>query len=325
MKVAVTGASGHIGSAVCRHLIAQGHEVIALVRHDVAAIQDLPLKKMQGDVLNRESLIAFMQTCDAVIHTAAAIDLSYHFNQKVYDINVTGTKNILEVAKETGVKKIVHISSIHAFSHSPHNIPLDESREFVNDTALFYDRTKRDGHKLALDAARNGMFVVVVCPTSVVGAPDFKPSKLGKAVVDIYKGYVPAVIEGGFDFADVRDIAAGIAAALTKGVSGETYILGGKYCTIQQFAEIILEIKGSNKKQKQLPISVAKAMLPFIRFYSFITGKPPLYDKPYLDILMDGNKNVLSAKAQRELGYQSRELKETLTDTIQWFKNSGRI
>lgn len=325
MKVAVTGASGHIGSAVCRHLIAQGHEVVALVRKDVAAIQDLPLKMMQGDVLNRESLIAFMQTCDAVIHTAAAIDLSYPFNQKVYDINVTGTKNVLEVAKETGIKKIVHLSSIHAFSHSPHNIPLDESREFVSDSALFYDRTKRNGHKLALETARSGMFVVVVCPTSAAGPPDHKPSKLGKAVIDIYKGYVPAVIEGGFDFADVRDIAVGIVAALTKGISGETYILGGKYYTIQQFAEIVLEQKGSKKKLKLLPMTVAKAVLPFIRFYSLVTGKPPLYDKPYLDILKDGNKNVLSIKAQRELGYQSRELKETLTDTIQWFKNSGWI
>ncbi|MBS1763517.1 MAG: NAD-dependent epimerase/dehydratase family protein [Bacteroidetes bacterium] len=325
MKVAVTGATGHIGAVVCRQLIEMGYEVAALVRNDISAIEDLSLKKVKGDILNRDSLSELMAGCDAVIHTAATISLSYKFNQKVFDINVTGTKNVLDIAINSGIKKMVHVSSIHAFSQSPHNTTLDESRNFVNDSALYYDRSKRDGHLSALAAAHNGIHVVTVCPTSVLGPFDFKPSKLGKAIIDIYKGYVPAVITGGFDFVDVRDIANGMVSALSKGQSGQTYILGGKYYTLKQFSEIVLSIKGTQKHLPVIPISVARMVLPLIRLYANITGKPPLYDKPYLDILMDGNKFISSAKAQRELGYTARDLSESLADTIQWFKTKGKI
>lgn len=325
MKVGVTGSSGHIGAAVCRELITQGYEVVSLVRNDVSSIQDLPLTLVKGDVLNRESLKELMGQCEAVIHTAGVIELGYKFNQGVYDINVTGTKNVLEVAKECGIKKVVHFSSIHAFSHKPYDIAIDENRHFVTEKSVFYDQTKRDGHILAREAAENGLDVVVVCPTSAVGPPDHKPSKLGKAVIDIYKGAVPAIVKGGFDFADVRDMASGTVKALQKGKSGETYILGGNYYTIKQFSDLVLEAKGTKKRLIELPLFVANVGLPFVKSYAYLTKKAPLYDKAYIDILQDGNKQTLSTKAREELGYTVRELGETLSDTVKWFRDSGRI
>lgn len=325
MKVAVTGAAGHIGAAICRKLLEQGHEVIALTYNDRSAIEDLSVTIVKGNVLDRESLKVLIGQCDAVIHTAGMIELGYRFIQKMYDINVIGTKNVLEIAKEFGTKKIIHFSSVHAFSHKPYDVAINESRAFVTDKSVFYDQTKRDGHILAQEAAKNGQNVVIVCPTSAVGPPDHKPSKLGKAVIDIYKGSVPAVVKGGFDFADVRDMANGVVAALEKGRAGETYILGGKYYTIKEFSDLVLEAKGTKKRLIELPLFAASIGLPFVKSYAYLTKKSPLYDKAYIDILQDGNKLTLSTKAQEELGYSVRELGETLTDTVEWFRKIGKI
>ncbi|MBS1929386.1 MAG: NAD-dependent epimerase/dehydratase family protein [Chitinophagaceae bacterium] len=325
MKIAVTGATGHIGYTLCKSLIHQGHEVSALVYADFATLNNLSVKKITGDVTDRESLKGFLENADIVLHTAAAIELGYRFNKKLYDVNVTGTKNILELAKEAGVKKVIHFSSIHAFSQRPYHIPLDETRELVSGRSIFYDQTKRESLLLALDAAKNGQWVVVICPTSVVGPEDHKPSKLGKAIIDIYRGAVPAIIKGGFDFVDVRDLVSGTIAAMEKGRSGEVYLLGGKYYTIKQFADLVLKIKGAKKELAEIPLALAYAGLPFIKLYAFLTGKRPLYDKPYIDILQDGNKDILSTKAQKELGYIVRPLEETMADTIEWFKKSGQL
>ena len=325
MKIAVTGAAGHIGSAVCRELLNRGYEVAALVHSDFSAIRDLPVATVKGDVLNRESLKELIGQCDAVIHTAGMIELGYRFVRELYDVNVVGTKNVLETASELGTEKIVHFSSVHAFSHQPPTTPIDESRPFVTDQSVFYDQTKRDGHILAQEAAQNGRHVVIVCPTSAVGPPDHKPSKLGKAVIDICRGSVPAVVKGGFDFADVRDMANGAISALEKGRSGETYILGGKYYTIKAFSDLVLEAKGTKKRLVELPLMVATIGLPFVKSYAYLTKKPPLYDKAYIDILQDGNKLTLSEKAERELGYSVRELGETLTDTVEWFRTIGKL
>lgn len=325
MKVAVTGAAGHIGAAICRKLLEQGHEVVALTYNDRSAIEGLPVTIVKGNVLDRESLKVLIGQCDAVIHTAGMIELGYRFIQTMYDINVVGTKNVLEIAKESGAKKVIHFSSIHAFSHKPYDIPIDESREFVTEKSVFYDQTKRDGHMLAQEASKNGQNVVIVCPTSAVGPPDHKPSKLGKAVIDIYRGSVPAVVKGGFDFADVRDMAGGVVAALERGRAGETYILGGKYYTIKEFSDLVLEAKGTKKRLVELPLLAANIGLPFVKSYAYLTKKKPLYDKAYIDILQDGNKLTLSTKAKEELGYSVRELGETLTDTVEWFRKIGKI
>ncbi|HZH87109.1 MAG TPA: NAD-dependent epimerase/dehydratase family protein [Brumimicrobium sp.] len=325
MKIGITGAAGHLGATICRRLLEKGYEVVAFVYKDVEALKDLPITLVRGDVLDRASLKTFISECDAVIHAASSIELSYKFEQKTYDVNVIGTKNILEIAKEVKTTKLVYISSVHVFRQKPYDIPLDENRQFVSDDSVFYDQTKRDAHILAEEAAQNGQDVVIVCPSAVLGPNDYKPSKLGKAIIDIYKGKFPALFKGGFDFVDVRDIADGTIAALEKGRSGETYILSGQYHTIKELSNFVFEAKGVNKKLVALPLSVAYAGLPIVKTLSFITRKPALYDKLYIDVLKDGNKVTSSTKAQEELGYTSRTLKETLHDTIHWLKSQQKI
>lgn len=325
MRIAVTGASGHIGGAVCRELLRRGYEVVALIHHNDSAVLDLRVTIVKGNISNQNSLDELIGQCDAVIHSAALISLGYGFNQRVYDINVSGTKYVLDKAKQYGVKKVVHFSSIDAFDPFPGNLPLDESRSFVTDQSIFYDQTKREAHQLALDAASEGLPVVIVCPTAVLGPPDYTPSKLGKAIMDIYKGNIPAVVRGGFDFSDVRDVASGAVLALEKGMAGETYILGGAYYTLKQFADNILEIKGVGKRLIELPMFLADLGLPFVKGYAFLANRPPLYDRTYLNILQDGSRNISSRKAQQNLGYQCRDLMTTLTDTIKWFREMDKL
>lgn len=325
MKIGITGAAGHLGATICRSLIEKGYEVIAFVHNDVEALKDLPLTIVRGDILDRASLKTFITQCDAVIHAAGAIELSYKFEQKTYDVNVIGTKNILEIAKEVRITKLVYISSVHVFRQKPYDLPLDETRPFVSDDSVFYDQTKRDAHLMAQEAAKNGQDVVVVCPSAVIGPNDYKPSKLGKAIIDIYKGKFPALFKGGFDFVDVRDIADGTIAALEKGRSGETYILSGKYYSLKELSSFVFEAKGVKKNLIALPLTMAYAGLPIIKMLSFLTRKPPLYDRLYIDVLKDGNKVTSSTKAEEELGYTARSLKETLHDTIHWLKSQQKI
>jgi len=326
MKIGVTGAAGHIGSAICRELLNQGHQVKALVYKDTKAIEGLPIEVVHGNVLDRASMKEFISGCDRIIHAAGVIELGYKFNQKMHETNVEGTRNIFEIAKEMGVEKIVHFSSVHVFDQAPHDQPVDETRRFVEGKkAVNYDLTKRAGHELALEYAAKGQNISIICPTAVIGPHDAKPSKTGVAVMDIYKGNIPASVKGGFDFVDVRDIAIGAISALDKGRSGEAYILGGEYRTIKQFGETILRARGSNKKLIELPLFVARIGLPFVTAYSAITKRPPMYDKPYIDVLQDGNADTRYTKAIKDLDYKPRPFEDTIGDLVKWFKENGYV
>ncbi|MBW7868965.1 MAG: NAD-dependent epimerase/dehydratase family protein [Brumimicrobium sp.] len=325
MKIAITGASGHIGSVLCRELIQEGYEVVALVRNSNLSLEGLPIQFCNGNVLDKNSLKCLMEGCDAIFHVAGVIGLGYRFHQRVYDINVTGTQNILQVAKELGIQKVVHFSSIHVFKQFPYNIPLDETRKYIEEKAIFYDKTKRDGHELAIQASKDGQDVVIVCPTGVIGPFDFQPSKLGKATIDIYRGKFPAMIKGGFDFVDVRDVARGAIQAMKYGKSGEAYILGGRFYPLKEFAELVYKVKGKTKRFIELPVAFAIIGLPFIQLYALLTRTKPIYDKVYLDILVDGNQHISTEKAEKELGYTKTSMEQTLTDTFEWFKSRGTI
>ncbi|KXK39943.1 MAG: NAD-dependent epimerase/dehydratase family protein [Saprospiraceae bacterium] len=325
MRVAVTGATGHIGSAVCRALIQRQYSVVALVRNESDVLRGLPIQQIYGDITIPESIDKLTAQCDAIIHTAGLIRLGYTFDQEIYDINFEGTKNILKSAHKNNVKRIVHFSSIEVFDLQQHQEVINETSSFVSDNALFYARSKRDAHILAQKEAKSGMDIVIVCPTSVVGAPDYKPSKIGRAIQDLYRGKFPAVMKGGFNFVDLEDVALGAVLALERGRAGETYILGGTFHSIKMLADLVLKARGSRRKMLELPIFTAMIGLPFIRAYAYLTQTEPIYDKEYLDVLKSGNKKISSEKAIRELSFSARPLSETIENTIRWFKDTGAL
>lgn len=321
MKIAITGASGHIGSVLCRKLIEQGHEVTALVRNSTKSLEGLPLIIQKGNVLDINSLRLLLKNQDVVIHAAGLIRLGYKFDQQLYDVNVQGTKNIFDISKEMNIKKIIHFSSIHVYKQKPYNLSISEEREFVDENSVFYDQTKRDAHLLAIEAAQGGQNVSIICPTAVIGPHDYMPSKLGRAIKAIHRGLFPVMLKGGFDFVDVRDVADATIQTIETGESGETYIVGGNYHTLKELSDIILKIKGKKRGIIEVPAFLGRIGIPFIRIYSGIVKKDPIFDNVYLNILLDGNKNIDSEKAVKTLNHRKTELEKTLKDTIDWFQN----
>lgn len=325
-KIAVTGASGHLGNTVCRILLEHGFSVNALYNSDKSALHDLQVNAIQGSILNHESLSDLLQGCDAVIHCAAIISINGDPTGIVHKTNTEGPKNIAEVSKKLGVKKIIHVSSVHAVLEHPFDSPFDETRAHKQQGSYAYDYSKARGEQLLFETTKNSETqAVVVRPSLIIGPYDFKPSEIGKALLDFYRGKIPALTAGGYNYIDVRDVANSIIAALEKGRNGEIYHLTGNYYTVKDLAETVKKVTGKKVPEMVLPFWILKMSLPFIRLQSKMTGAAPIFTGEALDALKYGHKNMVSTKAQKELGHSFRVLEESVADYYEWMKTRNVI
>ena len=314
-----------MGCTLIPELIKREYSIRALVYQDSENAQRFPVETVSGSVLNPEAVAGLVQGCDTVIHCAAIISIHGDKNGHVRKTNVEGVRNIMEASLKAGVKRVIHISSIHAYNMTPCDQHLDETREFVPVHGHAYDQSKRDGHCLALSYQDKGMEVIVMNPTSMVGPPDFKPSLMGQAICDIYSGRIPSLLPGGFDFVDVRDAANAIANAVTQGTPGQNYLIAGKWHSLKELKSIIEEVGEKKLRIPFIPVWVAKAGLPFIRSYAYVTRQQPLYSKESISALVHSNQHISSDKARKELGFMTRPLKETVSDLVQWYRSTGYI
>jgi dihydroflavonol-4-reductase len=326
MKVAVTGATGHIGGMIVRELLDRHHDVKVLVRGmETKSLDGLTIEKIKGDLTDDDALRQLMASCDALIHSAAVISIDGGMDGLVYKTNVEGTRKVMEAAKASGIKRVIHISSIHAYEQKPLHATMDETRSLAGADTFAYDRSKREGQEIALSYASAGMEVLVVNPTSVIGPYDFRPSKLGHAIMRMHSGKLPFVFDGGFDFCDVRDVALASVNGLTMGRNGEAYLLGGKWYSLSDLASVLAEVSGKKIKPMVLPTLFGWIGLPFIKALSRVTRSEPLYTNEALVAVTDGNRCISHEKASRELNYTPRPLAETLRDTIEWFGKNGYL
>jgi len=325
MKIALTGASGHLGSALIPALAAKGHSINALVRDGKLYDNNVSVNIIQGELLSQDALRRLMQDCDALIHCAAVISVNGDPTGDVHRTNVEGTKLVMETARECGIKRVVHISSIHAFRQHPDNEILDEQRALVDESAFAYDRSKREGQQIALSMISETMEVLVMNPTSIIGPYDHKPSKMGKVIMDLYNKKLPFVFDGGFDFCDSRDVADAVVNALTMGRTGHNYLLGGKWHSLQSLARLLAQASDKKIKVYAFPVWAGKMGLPFVRLMGALQHKEPLYTNEALAAIATGNRCISSKKATDELGYRIRPLETTLADTIAWFRQNGYL
>ncbi|HXB45897.1 MAG TPA: NAD-dependent epimerase/dehydratase family protein [Puia sp.] len=325
MKIAITGATGHLGSAIVPELCKRNYVVKALVRENEYSFAEMPVDIVHGDLLHRESLEALLLDCDALIHCAAVISINGDPLGIVHQTNVEGTKLVMEIAKQRMVKRVVHISSIHAYNQRPAGETLTEQREKVNNKAFAYDRSKKAGQEIALAMNQPGMEVLVMNPTSIVGPHDHKPSKMGKVIIDLYLGRLPFVFDGGFDFCDCRDVACAVANALTMGRAGENYLLAGKWHSFKQLVQLISKVSHKKINVASLPPVFGKIGLPVIKLMAIINKTEPLYTGEALEAIFGGNRKISSAKAKQELHYSIRPFEETIADTIKWFQQNGYL
>lgn len=325
MRIAITGANGHVGANLARLLLEEGHDLRLLIHEREDAVAGVAAERLRGDVTDPEAVRGLVRGSDAVIHAAARISIDGDRDGELARVNVAGTRAVVEACLAEGVGRLVHFSSIHTYDPFPLDQPLDESRPPISRHVSAYDQSKLQADQLVRDAVARGLDAVLVAPTSVIGPHDHYPSLLGQAVIDIVRGRVPMLVPGGYDFVDVRDLCRGVAAALARGRTGEKYLLSGHFLTIRELAALVGRASGRPVPQTVTPAWLLRGLVPVFRGVAWASGRPPLLTEESLRALTDSNPLISSAKATQELGYSKRPAAETVADTIAWFRQAGKL
>ena len=316
----VTGATGHVGNVLVRKLLKRGEKVRALILPGECreSIQGLNVEAVDGDVLNMDSLFQSMRGVHGVFHLAGVISIMPGPNPFVRKVNVDGTRNILRAAMESGVKKLIYTSSIHAIRRVEDGV-IDENVPYdMNNPYGAYDRSKAEATLDVLNAAHAGLEAVVACPTGVIGPYDFRGSMMGAVIHDAATAKPTLYVDGAYDFVDVRDVADGLISTAENGKRGESYILSGQKITVRYLLETVREITGKNFFQMKIPFDLAKFAAVFTPMYYRFANATPRFT-PYSLEVLQSNSNISHAKATRELGYSPRSLYESIGDTVKWF------
>ena len=321
-KTLVTGAAGHLGNVLVRELLAHDYQVRALILpgEDVHSLEGLQVERAEGDILKPETLQAAMRGIEYVFHLAGIICIMPGEDALMQRVNVEGTKNMLQAAKQAGVKKFIYTSSIHALSRKWQGTISEKTPFDPHSAAGGYDRTKAEASLAVLQAAEEGLDAVVVCPTGVIGPFDYRNSEMGSLISDLMQRRLHMLVEGAYDFVDVRDVALGQRLALERGKKGETYILSGYQIQLFQLNEMVQKIKGFRARTLFVPLKLAKWIAKFTPTYYRLTRQTPKFTEYALETV-HSNSLVSNAKAKRELGYQTRKLSSTIEDTINWLQN----
>jgi len=321
MLIAVTGAAGHVGENLVRELASRGRQVRALIHRTPIQFQNPLVDTVAADVMDLDSLKRAFSGIDVVYHLATCIPFAQKQHQEVTAVNVEGTRNVVRACREMRVRRLIHFSSIHAFSHMPDGEPVTETRRLVRDDEGFlYDRTKAAAERAVLEGAERGLDAVIVNPTAILGPNDFRPSAMGAVIRKLAEGRMPFLVSGGFNWVDVRDVISGAIRAETSGRTGERYILSGHWCSVAQLAKQIQGITGHHRRRIVIPASVALTAFGACSWMMRLLGLPTLYTSEAVTILQR-HQEVQCEKAARELGFAARPLQETLCSTIEWLQN----
>lgn len=322
----VTGADGHLGNTVVRALTARGALVRGLVLPGTVsrALRDLPLEIVKGDLLHPASLEPLFDGLPPesvqVIHTAGLVSIASGASRAVEAVNVTGTRNLLTACRRHGIRRFLYVSSVHAIPEAPMGRTMVEPERLCPRQVVgCYAKSKARATRLVLKSRSWGMEPVVVFPSGIIGPGDYGRGHLTQLVRDYLSGQLKACIRGGYDFVDVRDVAAGILSAAEKGAGGETFLLTGHFCPVPQLLEQLHQVTGLPPIRLVLPYSAAMATAPLSELYYALRRQPPLYT-PYSLYTLHSNAHFSCRRAEEQLGYHRRPLEETLRDTAAFLR-----
>lgn len=326
MTTVITGASGHIGAALTRAFNQENQPIRVLVHQEDEALKGVSAQLLHGDVLDFASLKSAFDGAQTVFHLAAVISISGDPDGRLTKVNVGGTKNVIQACLECKVKRLVHFSSIHALNGYPPDIPVDENRAPATGPKAYpYDRSKALAEQAVLEAVANrGLDAVIVNPTGVIGPYDFKLSQMGRLLLDLAEGRLFALVDGGFDWVDVRDVANAAMALAQKGRSGERYLLPGHYLHLRALAKLVEDHTGVPAPRMVFPMWAARLVAPFALYYARLFKQDPLFTPESLGALR-GNHQILGQKAADEIGYTPRLIDQTIKDTLDWFSEAGLL
>lgn len=325
MKISVTGASGHVGANLIRELLNLNHEVRVLYYKDERGFAGLPVQAIKGNLFDLNALNELIKGSEIVIHLAAQISISGDRDGSVFRINTEGTRNVCQSCLENHVRRLIHFSSIHAYNARPFEGILDESRKMVDETAFRYDFSKATGQNIVMEYVSKGLDAVVLNPTSIIGPFDYKPSLMGQVFLQLYKRELPALVHGGYDFVDARDVAHAAILSIDKGKCGEKYLIGGTWKTIKELGDLVHKVTGKKPPRFIAPFWLANVGVPFLWLWAKMLNKRPIYTRESLDILKNAHRNVCHQKAADELGFTARPLEETISDIYSWYREHHYI
>jgi dihydroflavonol-4-reductase len=326
MKLFITGATGFVGTHVAQLAEAQGAKLRLLARAS-SDTSRLPksAEVVVGDLRAPEGFAAAVQGCDALIHVAADYRLWVPDPGEMYKANVEGTRSLLRLAREAGVRRVVYTSSVATMGFHGHAVVDEETPVGEADMIGHYKRSKWMAEQVALEAGRAGQEVIVLNPTTPIGALDSKPTPTGRIVVDFLNRNFPAYVDTGLNLVDVNEIARMHLAALERGRVGERYILGGENLTLKQILDRLAAITGVPSPTMKVPHAVAMA---FAYFDETVTGKwRGKEPRATVEAVRMGKKMMFasSAKAERELGLKVGSVQGALRSACAWFAVNGYV
>ncbi len=328
MKVFVTGGTGFVGASVVRELLAGGAEVRALARRnsDRRNLEGLKVEVVEGDLDDVALLTRAMADCEWGFHVAAHYSLLRRDREAIYRANVEGTRHVLQAARAAGIKRLVHTSSVAAIGVPPEGEVADETfQTSVGELVSDYKKSKFLAEQLAREAAREGLPVVIVNPSTPIGPYDVKPTPTGDIVLRFLQRRMPAYVDTGMNLIHVRDVAIGHIRAAEKGRVGERYILGHRNMTLKEILDTLAAITGLPAPTRRLP-----HWLPIVvgavdeLFLSRLTGKPPTV--AFDSARMAAHPMYYAAtRAVTYLGLPQTPIETALQEAVTWFRDHGYV
>ena len=324
----VTGALGHLGSTIIRELIASNKKVrgfdLKQVRNN--NLSDIKIDMIYGDITNKtdiEKLLDVKEETIYVIHCAGIVSIASKYDERVYNVNVNGTKNIVDACLNKKVKKLVHVSSVHAIPEGKTGEVIREVNHFNPDEVKgLYAKTKAEASEYVLNSVKKGLNASIVHPSGIIGPYDYGNGHLTRMFIDYLNKKLTAIVPGGYDFVDVRDVAIGTINCVKKGKKGECYILSNHYYEAKELIKLASEISKTKNIKTILPLWFAKLVAPLAELYYKIRKTPPLYTS-YSLYTLKSNALFSHDKATKELDYMPRDIRETITDIITFIKENN--
>ena len=328
----VTGAAGFMGTNVCAQLLDRGDAVRAFVLKGDPAVKFMPkaVEIFEGDLCSAEDCEKFFAVEPGVqtvcIHCASMVTINPNYSEKLIAVNVGGTENMLNAAKNhPECKKFVYVSSTGAIPELPKGESIHEVYSFVpydDDRVVgWYSRSKAMATQKVLDAAADGLNACVVHPSGILGPNDPAIGQTTRTLIQILNGEMPIGMQGSFNLVDVRDLAAGTIAAADRGRKGECYILSNRHYEIRELLDMLRQIAGG-RRLPVLPLWMARAASPLLQYMARRRRERPLFTR-YSLYTLSSNDRFSHDKATCELGYRPRDLFQTLRDTVAWLREKG--
>ena len=327
MTTLVTGATGFVGWHVARLLAEKGDSVRVLLRptSQSRVLEGLNVDRAFGDLREPSSLRKALEGVSRVFHVAADYRLWAKNPGEIYESNVAGTRNLMEVSRQSGVERFVYTSSVATIAVPEHGRLPDEQTEARLDQMIgHYKRSKFMAEQEVRQAAAKGFPAVVVNPTTPVGPGDWKPTPTGRIIVDFLNGRMPAYVDTGLNVVGVEDVAAGHCLAAERGCTGERYILGERNMTLKEILDVMAGVTGRPAPRVRMPYAVALAAGYTESLLCSVFGREPRI--PLEGVRMAKHRMFVdSSRAVRELGFRPAGVESAIGRAVRWYINNGYV